>query len=138
VKIFLDANILFSAAYTDGAIRALLKMIREEGHVCWIDSVATEEATRNIHIHRPRALHELELELRACSQAATLPIYPAQLDIVDLPESDRHILLAAISLRCDRLLTGDKKHFGSLYNKTIQGVTITSPLQLHKVLQKGR
>ncbi|RPI67710.1 MAG: hypothetical protein EHM43_06805 [Ignavibacteriae bacterium] len=138
MKIFLDANILFSAAYTDGAIRALLKMIREEGHVCWIDSVATEEATRNIHIHRPRALQDLEQVIRTCTHSTSLPTYPAQLDIVDLPESDRHILLAAISLRCDRLLTGDKKHFGSLYNRTIHGVTITSPLQLHKVLQKGR
>ena len=39
----------------------------------------------------------------------------------------RAVLLAAIQLQCDALVTGDRTHFGSGYGKTFEGVTIPSP-----------
>ena len=40
------------------------------------------------------------------------------------------MLGAAIRLRCDALVTGDRTHFGALYGRTIAGVTIHSPRSL--------
>jgi hypothetical protein len=34
---------------------------------------------------------------------------------------------AAIAIRADRLVTGDRAHFGPLYEKTVEGVLIVSP-----------
>ncbi len=47
-----------------------------------------------------------------------------------LPEKDRPVLMAAIALRCDALVTGDRTHFGAGYGQTFDGVTIYTPAQL--------
>ena len=47
-----------------------------------------------------------------------------------LPEKDRPVLLAAIALRCDALVTGDKTHFGIGYGQNFAGVTLYQPAQL--------
>ena len=36
----------------------------------------------------------------------------------------------AIRHHCDILVTGDRTHFGQLYGKTIQGVSVLSPAML--------
>jgi hypothetical protein len=56
-----------------------------------------------------------------------------------LPEKDWPVLAAAIRLRCETLVTGDRAHFGALYGKTVNGVSIYSPRSLAKaVLMKKR
>ena len=42
-------------------------------------------------------------------------------------DKDRPILVAAINLDCRALVTGDRTHFGHLFGKAVQGVTIYSP-----------
>jgi hypothetical protein len=49
---------------------------------------------------------------------------------VNLPEKDRPVLAAAINHHCDILVTGDRTHFGPLYGKIIQGVSVLSPAML--------
>ena len=44
-----------------------------------------------------------------------------------LPTKDRHVLAAAIALKCDVLITGDKTHFGSGYGERFGNVLILSP-----------
>ena len=44
-----------------------------------------------------------------------------------LPTKDRHVLAAAIALKCDVLITGDKTHFGSGYGERFSNVLILSP-----------
>ena len=46
MRIFLDANILFSAAKSDGAVRRLLHRLLEGGHECHVDGYVVEEARR--------------------------------------------------------------------------------------------
>ena len=41
MRVFLDANILFSAAKSDGAVRALVKLLLERGHECWVDDMSS-------------------------------------------------------------------------------------------------
>ena len=38
--------------------------------------------------------------------------------------------MAAIALRCDALVTGDRTHFGAGYGQAFDGVTIYAPAQL--------
>ena len=53
-----------------------------------------------------------------------------------LPPKDAPVLAAAIASRADRLLTGDLKHFGHLYGKTIEGVLVVSPRSLSEEIVK--
>jgi len=51
-----------------------------------------------------------------------------------LPAKDRPVLAAAIRQSCTALITGDRRHFGAVYGRTIQGVTIYSPRSLAEAL----
>ena len=51
-----------------------------------------------------------------------------------LPEKDRPVLTAAIRLRCDALITGDRRHFGRGYGKVFGGVAIHSPRSFAELL----
>ena len=59
MRIFLDANILFSAAKSDGAVRLLLNLLRKAGHECCVDGYVTEEARRNLAAKAPGGLAAL-------------------------------------------------------------------------------
>jgi len=130
MRVFLDANILFSAAKSAGAVRELLHLVLDSGHECWVDGYVVIEARRNLAAKAPDALIAFEALLKR------LRISPAQapgpeLKLVNwLPEKDRTVLAAAIRLRCDALVTGDRTHFGSGYGKIFAGVTIHSPRSL--------
>lgn len=130
MRVFLDANILFSAAKSAGAVHELLHRVLDSGHECWVDDYVVIEARRNLAAKAPDALISFEALLKR------LRISPAQapgpeLKLVNwLPEKDRTVLAAAIRLRCDALVTGDRTHFGPDYGKTFAGVTIHSPRSL--------
>lgn len=88
------------------------------------------EARRNLAAKAPDALIAFEVLLKR------LRISPAQapgpaLKLVNwLPEKDRTVLAAALRLRCDALVTGDRTHFGPGYGKSFGGVAIHSPRSL--------
>ena len=64
---------------------------------------------------------------------ASAPV--GRVEILDwLPAKDRPVLLSAMRLRCDVLLTGDRKHFGPGYGKTVGGVTIHCAESLAEVV----
>ena len=46
---------------------------------------------------------------------------------VTLPEKDIPILLAAIEARSTHLITGDLRHFGPYFGKTLAGILVLSP-----------
>lgn len=130
MRVFLDANILFSAAKSDGAVRELLHLLLAHGHDCRVDEYVVIEARRNLVAKEPSALIQLDTLLKR------LHVSPAQapgpeLRLVNwLPEKDRAVLAAAIRLRCDALVTGDHTHFGAGYGRIFAGVTIYSPRAL--------
>jgi predicted nucleic acid-binding protein len=134
VRIFLDANVLFSAAKSDGAVRRLLGLLAEAGHECWADGYVVEEARRNLAAKAPEAVAALSIVLERVKLAAAQP-HPAAMEATAaLPEKDRPVLAAAILLRCDVLVTGDRTHFGAFYGKTLGGVKIHSPATLAQAL----
>jgi len=134
MPIFLDANILFSAAKSDGAVRQLLGRLSDARHVCVIDEFVVAEARRNLIAKYPKAVGDLDIMVFAigvnpfASDANSMP------EVIWLPEKDRPVLASAIRLRCDALLTGDRTHFGAGYGKVFAGVTIYSPRALAKAI----
>ena len=130
MRIFLDANILFSAAKSDGAIRKLFELLIEAGHECWVDAYVVEEARRNLAAKFPDGLAVLERLLARTHGAGAQHADAALEAALPLPEKDRPVLAAAIHNRCAALVTGDRTHFGSLFSKTVRGTTIHSPRSL--------
>lgn len=129
MRIFLDANILFSAARSDGAMQKFLRLLLASGHELHADTYVVEEARRNLVSKAAGAVTALDevLDGVAVSAFATGE-HPLSTHV--LPEKDRTVLAAAIRLRCDVLVTGDRTHFGKLYGRTVDGVTIESPRSL--------
>jgi len=122
-RVFLDANVLFSAAYrVETPLRTLFTLPRAQ---LVTSAYALEEARRNLSSGQQQA----ELE-RLCHSIEVVSVLPPQgeLSILSkLPENDRPILWAAISVRATHLLSGDFKAFGPFYGRTINGVTIMPP-----------
>ena len=133
MRIFLDANILFSAAKSDGAVRHLLHELRRRDHELWADAYVLEEARRNIALKSPMASPALEaimghVRLAPMGTSSTRPVP------LPLPDKDRPVLEAAIRIGCDVLVTGDRTHFGRLYGTSIDGVKILAPAAVAQAL----
>jgi hypothetical protein len=134
MRVFLDANILFSAAKSDGAVRQLLHLIVDGGHECWVDDYVVVEARRNLGTKGPDALGAFESLLATLHVGSVRAIDATKQEVNWLPEKDRPVLAAAIHLGCGVLVTGDRTHFGVGYGKAFGGVTIHSPRSLAESL----
>lgn len=123
--LFLDSNILFSAAYRpDSTVRRLWELPRSR---LLTSSYALEEARRNLKGSEQQAELESLLGSMNVVEAASDPEGHPALRSVDLPEKDRPILLAAVAARATHLITGDLTHFGPYYGREIAGVTVLPP-----------
>jgi hypothetical protein len=122
--IFLDANVLFSAAYrSDAGLRRLwiLPGVRRI-----TSAYAAEEARRNLSRRKQREdLKELlrSVEVIATAASTDHPLFST----IELADKGQPILIAAIGAGATHLLTGDFQHFGRYYGETIEGVLILSP-----------
>ena len=134
MRIFLDANVLFSAAKSDGAVRQLCRQLRAAGHECWADDFVVTEARRNLAGQAPEAEAALDALLAHMHVAPACAPGPGPPEADWLPEKDRPVLVAAIRRKCEVLVTGDRTHFGKGYGKTFRGVTIHSPRSLAQAL----
>lgn len=124
-RVFLDANVLFSAAYrSDSGLRELWS--REDVSLV-TSAYAAEEARRNLDQPQQRA--DLEQLLTRVSVVMSTPPDRPIPDGEPLPDKDRPILLAAVDLGATHLLTGDLRHFGRLFGSTVEGVLILPPAQ---------
>ena len=125
MRVFLDANVLFSAAQHGSPIRQLVD--RLSGHAAAVTSdYAWTEAERNVAAKRPDWIAGLR-QLRG-----SVEFVPTASDCgpVELDAADRPILGAAIAARCTRLLTGDFRHFARLMGREVGGVKIVSARML--------
>ena len=134
MRIFLDANILFSAAKSNGAVRDVLHRLQQGGHELCADAYVVAEARRNLSQKESEALEALEALLARLEVASFQPGNPLPDAARALPEKDQPVLAAAIRMRCAALVTGDRTHFSALYGKSVAGVTIYSPRMLAEVL----
>lgn len=121
-RLFLDANILFSAAYRP---QAGLRRLWELGDVDLVtSSYALEEARVNLQEPMQReCLEQLAHTMRIIASFVNRPLPEG----VPLPDKDRPILLAAIDAQTTHLLTGDFRDFGLYYGHVVEGVLILPP-----------
>ncbi len=119
-RLFLDANVLFSAAYRPASGIAALWRLRNVELVT--SPYAAEEAARNLADEQQRSrLRALLSQIEIVTGASPLP------HGVRLPEKDQPILQAAIHARATHLLTGDQSHFGEHYGRRYGGVLVLPP-----------
>jgi predicted nucleic acid-binding protein len=128
--LFLDANVLISAAWKEGSEIALIWQM--SGVRLITSSYVMGEVQRNLH--QVGQIERLRVLMRSVQivSSETLPDLP---DAIALPEKDRPVLAGAIQAQADHLVSGDKKHFGPLYGKIVSGVRITAPSELLAVLR---
>ncbi len=115
MKLFLDANVLFTAAHNPNGKAALVIELGARGHwqLC-ASHYALEEAARNLERKFPDALAPLQAALgtiEICDHRSTLDYPPG------LPAKDVPIFQAALAAKATHLLTGDMKDFGPLMDQ---------------------
>ena len=114
MRIFLDANILFTAAHNPKGKAALVTELGQAGLWQLVTSTyALEEAHRNLALKFPNGLERLGVlsqYMRIASDTAGAEC-PSGLSNKDCP-----IFRAAHACRADVLLTGDIRDFGFLLN----------------------
>ena len=118
-RVFVDANIMFSAAWREGS--GIGKLWGMEGVQLVTSPYALMEAERNIQIKKPSAAERLAAlvgEVEISTAAAQLS------RDYGLPEKDLPILEAAVGSKCSVLLTGDLTHFGHLIGTEAEGVMV--------------
>ena len=114
MRIFLDANILFTAAHNPNGKAALVIELGRSG--VWrlaTSQYAAEEARRNIARKFPACRDRMEALLNGM---ALVPDSPGISFPAGLAEKDGPIFRAAHGSRADVLLTGDLRDFGFLMN----------------------
>jgi predicted nucleic acid-binding protein len=120
-RLFLDANVLFSAAYRADA--GFLALWRLKGVALCSSRYAVEEARIN--------LDEEDQRERLARLSENLQLFepiPHELPRgISLPEKDAPILKAALTAQATHLLTGDIRHFGPYFGRKIAGVLILLP-----------
>ncbi len=133
MKIFLDANILFSAAKRGSAMSHFVKYL-SQNHIVITSDYAQQEADRNIAAKR----EEWQLDYKQILKLIQIvPSVDRQIQ-VKIADKDRPILATAIVQECNYLITGDKRDFGHLFGHVIDNVKIATPLMMEDALKKLR
>ncbi|MGB7863747.1 MAG: hypothetical protein WCF74_10195 [Candidatus Sulfotelmatobacter sp.] len=120
-RLFLDANVLFSAAYKiDARLLALWKLR-------YVTLCSSHYALQEARINLPgedqwTRLTELSRSLQLF-EAGQTSLPPG----IFLPERDVPIFLAAIEAQATHLLTGDVRPFRAYFGKKIEGIAIMRP-----------
>ena len=127
-RLFLDANVLFSAAWAEGPCRILIEL-GQAGEAEVLTSVhAWAETRRNLARKRPDRLPFLKAAIAPV--VAVVQCGPSGSALpAHLPDKDRVVLDAAVALRCTHFITGDRAHFGALVGTAVEGVLVLTPRQ---------
>ncbi len=124
-RLFLDANVLFSAAHRDDA--GVQRLWRIPDVELLTSDYAVEEAMRNLRESDQKERLGSLLESVEVTPAATL--VRSQRGDVRLPDEDWPILGGAVQARATHLITGDVRDFGIYFGRRVLGVMILPPSQ---------
>lgn len=115
-RVFLDANVLFTAAHNPRGKAAFIIELAASGTFrLFTSSYAREEAERNIIAKYPACTDMFSQLLQSITVVPVTPLSAGYPEI--LPAKDVPIFAAAVHCRATHLLTGDIKHFGALMNR---------------------
>ncbi|MCU0974349.1 MAG: PIN domain-containing protein [Burkholderiales bacterium] len=129
MRLFLDANILFSAVHNpDGNARALFSLARSGLVKLHVSGFARDEAGRNVALKFPQCREALEDLLEAVWLVPEpQPQFVQAAKLAGLQEKDEPILAAATVARVDALVTGERRHFGALFGQRVGDLILLSP-----------
>lgn len=114
-RLFLDANVLFTAAHNANGKAALLISFGEQGIVELYSSYyAKEEASRNLARKVPNCLARFDAVM---ATVTLITGHSLQACPDGLPEKDWPIYRAAHACQADVLVNGDLRDFGTLMNR---------------------
>ena len=137
MRLFLDANVLFTAAHNPQGKAALVMELGQAGLWQLVSSAyAVEEARRNIARKYPDRLERLQGVTQSLRLASAAPEGDCP---HGLPEKDCPIYRAALACKADVLLTGDIRDFGFLMNDRAKagGVLIQTVAEFLAALEGG-
>lgn len=125
-RLFLDANVIFTAAHNpEGNSRALLRLAGLRRIEVVSSRYAVEEAARNLAVKLPEcaaAFDQVIADLVLVGEPGSEESRRATAH--GLPAKDVPILAAALAAAASILVTGDRRHFGHLYGKTVDGIVV--------------
>lgn len=129
MRVFLDANVLFSAAHAAASpLRSFFRLAETGACELLASPYAIDEARRNIarkHHGKSADLEGLIAQITVCREAGAEAVRWAR--STGLPGKDAPILAAAAQAKADILVTGDRADFGSLYERKFRGVEVLPP-----------
>lgn len=139
MKLFFDANVIFSAAHREeGRAQALVALARAGRCELFSSTHAVEEARRNLELKSTAFEDRLAATL---ARTTVVPEAPAALTEwakeQGLPVKDAPILAAAVHAGTDLLVTGDTRDFGRLYGRALRGVQVVAPVQVLDIVLKA-
>jgi len=129
MKLFLDANVIFTAAYSvHGLSRGLFRLAAVGKCALCTSAFAHEEAVRNVQKKAPDKLSDLNM------LAQQIEIFPEphpqwviRAERLPLSKKDAPVLAAALQGKVDIFVTGDRRDFGHLFGQVLEGVKILTP-----------
>lgn len=129
MRLFFDANTLFTTAHNPNGKAALIVDLGAEGYwELYTSAYAIEEARRNLEAKFSAALSEFAKPLTSFQTGPESRAHPCP---AGLPDKDCPIYLAAQGCRATHLLTGDIRDFGPFMNQP----SITDGLVIQTVAQ---
>ena len=132
IRLFLDANVLVSAAWKDGS--KVTRLWRIPNVELITSDYVLAECDRNL---RSREQQDRLTLLLLTVRVVESPTTPILTDAAPLPEKDQPVLAAAILAKAEFLVTGDRKHFGAWYGRKAFGLRIEPPARFPEVLEEA-
>ncbi|MSP97708.1 MAG: PIN domain-containing protein [Betaproteobacteria bacterium] len=137
MRVYIDANVLFSAAYAEPSrTRAIFELAAAGFCEVITSAYAPDEARRNLlrrYPERVAALDQLASRLGIVSEPN--PEFKAWAAALGITEKDVPILAAAAQAGAEWLVSGDRG-FASLYGKKPRGVDVMLPAEaIRKLLE---
>ena len=128
MRLFLDANVLFSAALSpEGAASSLFAFAAAGACELVTSALVVAEATRNLRAKAPEAVDRGERLIASVDIVVEADARLVDRMAVALPAKDRPVLAAARGCRATVLVTGDRRHLGPLFGRAIGGTVVLSP-----------
>ena len=115
IRLFLDSNVLFTAAHNPEGKASLVIELAEAGNWEVVTSAyCVAEARLNLDRKYPEAIGRLSEILRT---VRLVPDVAGERCTLFLPEKDRPVFASAQRCKATYFLTGDRRHFGPYMNK---------------------
>jgi predicted nucleic acid-binding protein len=129
MKLFLDANVIFTAAYSaQGLSRGLFRLAAAGKCSLCTSAFAHEEAFRNIHNKALQKLADLTILMKQVDiLPEPHPKWVAWATALPLVQKDAPVLAAALQGKVGIFVTGDRRDFGHLFGRVLHGVKVLTP-----------